>query len=269
MKMKQTNIIGDTYKDRSIDYDLIDSINRQFERKGRKEELKTKLAKKKKRNEKKAKRGQETDKPIPSGNIIYIQTPNELKNITRNYSLQKGIYEIDFDIYVPHYCELILEPGVQFLFTKNAGITCEGRFEARGGNGLEVLLTAKDKDDGWKNLYLRSGAEAIINYAKFSYGKGRLDKEKYLCGGAVFLEEEDSLNPSITINNSCFENNSARWGGAIACYKGNVTIGEKNRFENNFAQVDAGAIYIRLGRLYMDISKNTFIGNKPNNIYDG
>ena len=35
MKMKQTNIIGDTCKDRRIDYGLIDKINRQYEREGR------------------------------------------------------------------------------------------------------------------------------------------------------------------------------------------------------------------------------------------
>ena len=238
MKMQQTNIIRDNCKDRRIDYNLIDKINRQYEREEKKAELRKRLAKKKEM-------GKETGVKNPIADIKYIKTPDELRDIKRNYSLQKGVYVIDFEINVPNGCGLILEPGVIFEFTKEAGITCEGRFEAKGKNGLEVLLTAKNKDDGWKNLYLHGNAEAILDYAKFSYGKGREDKDGEISGGAILLETENILKPNITINNSCFENNSANFGGAIYHERGNIRIEENNKFEKNSAYWNGGALFIR------------------------
>ena len=208
----------------------------------------------------------------------YIKTPDELRDIKGNYSLQRGIYLIDFEINVPNCCGLILEPGVEFYFTKDAGITCEGRFEGRGTNGLEVLLTAKNEEDGWKNIYLKGGAEAVLDYAKLSYGKGREDIEGYISGGALLLESKDELKPSIIINNSCFENNSSYYGGAIfiyqsdveikennifknnsadcggavANYQGNITIKENNRFEKNSAEYKGGVIYNLHGDLTIE-----------------
>jgi len=238
MKINQTNIIGDTCKDRRIDYALIKRINDQYEIKAKKEALKAKLAKKTEtQNPEK-----ETKEPNPIADITYIKTPDELRDINGNYSLHKGIYVIDFEIHVPIGCGLIIEPGVEFYFTKDAGITCEGRFEAKGKSGLEVLLTAKDKQDGWKNLYLKGGAEAILDYAGFSYGKGRENEDMWKKGGVVLLSGEDNLKPTISINNSYFENNSAEsYGGAIYVFKGNVEINENNRFENNSA-IWGGAI---------------------------
>jgi len=244
--MNQTNIIGDTCKDRRIDYDLIDKINR----------LKAKLAKKKGTEE-------ETKEQTPADDVKYIKTPDELRDIKGNYSLQKGIYTIDFEIHVPNSCGLILEPGVEFYFTKDAGITCEGRFEAKGKSGLEVLLTAKDKEDGWKNLYLKGGAEAILDYAGFSYGKGRKDRDE-----DIYLEAENNLKTSLKINNSCFENNSAGdYGGAIYNHYGNITIEKNNRFENNSAYY-GGAILNWNGKLIIDKSKNIFKGNNPDDIHE-
>ncbi len=251
--MSQTNIIGDTCKDRRIDYSLIDKINKQYETKARKAKLKARLAKKKEtQNPEK-----ETKEQNPLPDIHYIKTPDELRDIKGNYSLHKGIYVINFDIYVPKDCGLILEPGVEFYFTRDAGITCKGRFEAKGKSGLEILLTAKDKQDGWKNLYLKGGAEAILDYARFSYGKGRKNKNMWDKGGAVLLSGEDNLKPTISINHSYFENNSAEQGGAIYNSQGKIIIGQSNRFENNSADW-GGAISNDKGD----------IGIKENNIFE-
>jgi len=288
--MNKMDVIGDPCKDRRIDYDLIDEINRQYEREARKEELKAKLAKKKGIEEEK-----ETKEQTPANDIKYIKTPDELRDIKGSYSLHKGIYVIDFEIIVPNRCGLILEPGVEFYFTKDAGITCEGRFEAKGTKGLEILLTAKDKQDGWKNLHLKGGYEAILDYAGFSYGNGREDEDGDLCGGALLLESKEGLKPGITINNSYFGNNSAYFGGAIHNFKGNIRIEQNNIFENNSADWSGGAIYnwegtVEVkennrfennhvgfnggaienykGKLDIDKSKNTFKNNKPDDIYE-
>ena len=287
--MQQTNIIGDTWKDRGMDYGLIDKINRQYERKGRKAELKAKLAKKKKVGE-----GKKIKEQNPAADIKYIKTPDELRDIKGNYSLQKGAYVIDFEIHVPNGCGLILEPGVEFYFTKDAGITCEGRFEAKGKSGLEVMLTAKNKTQGWKNLYLIGEAKAILDYAKFSSGKGRKDKDEMISGGAILLEARNILKPGITINNSYFEKNSAKYGGAIYIAQGDVNINENNRFEKNSAKFggaiynetgdleinennrfkknsaekNGGAIHNLGGELGIDLSKNSFKNNTPDDLYE-
>ena len=290
--MQQTNMIGDPCKERRIDYDLIDKINKQYEREGRKEELKRRLVKKIKVGNEKEMKEKEKEEHNPATEIKYIKKTDELRDIKGNYSLQKGAYTIDFDIRVPKSCGLILEPGVEFKFTKNAGIICNGRFEAKGKNGLEVLLTAKDKDKGWKNLYLHGNAEGILDYARFSYGRGRMDSYTDICGGAVFLDSENGMKPTISINNSYFEDNSAHFGGALFIkgnakiyrnnkfednsvrlnggaiynYQGEITINENNIFENNAAR-KGGAIFNLKGKLEIDESKNIFKGNKPNDIY--
>ena len=260
--MNKMDVIGDTWKDRGMDYGLIDRINEQFEREGRKDELKAKLAKKKITQ----KEEKEKEEKNPVTNIKYIKTPDELRDIKGNYSLKKGIYMIDFEIYVPNGCGLILKPGVEFYFTKDAGITCEGRFEAKGKSGLEVLLTAKNKAQGWKNLYLKGGAEAILDYAGFSYGKGREDKDKDINGGAIVLEARNILKPSITINNSDFENNSARYGGVIYNMRGDIRIGKNNRFENNSAEMYGGVIYNNQGNITIK-NDNEFKNNYG--VYNG
>ena len=286
--MQQTNIIGDTCKDRRIDYELIDRINRQYEKEEKIEEIKARLAKKKGTKKKERK----TEEQNPAADIKFIKTPDELRDIKGNYSLQKGIYTIGYEIHVPNGCGLILEPGVEFYFTKAAGIICEGRFEIKGKSGLEVLLTAKDKAKGWKNLYLHGNAKAILDYAGFSYGKGRMDKYADICGGAVFLDAEDDMKPTISINNSYFEQNSAHFGGALFIqgnakinrnnrfennsvilnggaiynYQGETTINENNRFENNSARGKGGVIFNLKGNLEIDKSKNTFTNNKPDDI---
>lgn len=171
----------------------------------------------------------------PLDDIKYIKNSDELREIKGNYILQKGVYVIDSEIYVPKGRGLILEPGVEFHFTKDSGIICDGRFETKGTKGLEVLLTAKDKEKGWKNLSLLGNAEAILDYAEFSYGKGRVDKEGYISGGAILLEAENGLKPSLTINNSCFKNNSSDYGGAIFIYQSDVKVNKNNIFKNNYA----------------------------------
>ena len=236
--MNQINIIGDTAKERRIDYDLIDRLNKQYEAKARKQELKGRLAGKKKKEEEKEEPAAE---PAQAPDITYIKTPDELREIKGNYSLHKGMYMIDFEIIVPQGNTLILQPGAALYFTKNAGIICRGRFEAKGETGLEVLLTAENQQDGWKNLYLKGGAEAIIDDAIFSCGKGRTNHQQgNINGGAALLEAENGLNHILRINNSCFENNSANGCG--------------------------GVIYNYQGTLDIDESKNTFIGNKPDDI---
>jgi len=258
---------------------------------------------------------------FPANDIKYIKTPDGLRDIKGSYSLHKGIYVIDFEIYVPNGCGLILEPGIEFYFTRDVGITCEGRFEAKGKSGLEVLLTAKNKQDGWKNLYLKSGAEAILDYAGFSYGKGRVYQNELKKGGAVLLGCEDDMNPTISINNSKFEYNSADYGGTIYNYRGDIRIKKDNIFENNsaesggginncignieinknnifkhnFAKETGGAIYISYGdirinknntfennsavhnggairnyngKLDIDLSKNIFKNNTPDDIHE-
>lgn len=248
--MPDTNIIGDTCKDRRIDYKLIDKLNKECEAKTRKRELETRLTEKKNKKEEPI-----TEPTIPQ-DINYIKTPDELREIKGDYSLQEGSYEINFDIYVQQGCKLILEPGVKLYFAKNTGITCEGRFEARGENGLEVLITAKDRGDGWKNLHLTGGAEAVLDYAKFSYGRGRADKYRDICGGAVSLFPglTDGLKPSITINNSYFKQNSAKFGGALYNLNGNVKINMNNRFKENSAKENGGAIYNEKANL--EVNKN-------------
>ena len=253
--MQQTNIIGDTWKDRSIDYNLIDRINKQYEREAKIDELKGKLAKKKGTQKEKKENGKEELNPVTD--IKYIKTPDELRDIKGSYSLQKGVYVIDFDINVPNGCGLILEPGVKLEFAKDAGITCEGRFEAKGEEGIEVLLTAKNIRYGWKNLYLKGRAEAILDYAGFSYGRGRKDNHKFIIGGAVFLKAENNLKPSLKINNSCFKHNSAKWGGVIYNNQGEILINENNMFENNFAIYQGGVICNRNGNVI--IKKNNIL----------
>ncbi|MEA3515466.1 MAG: hypothetical protein U9R34_08360 [Nanoarchaeota archaeon] len=220
-----------------LNYDLIDKINRQHERKERETELKGRLVKKRKKKEEEEKEKEEpAAEPTLIQNINYIRTPEALREIKGSYSLQKGVYVIDFEIIVQQDNCLILQPGVELYFTKDAGIICEGKFKAIGKNGLEVLLTAKCQKDGWKNLYLPGKAEAVLDYAKFSYGNGRKDEGGAISGGAILLELKEGLDPSVIIHNSCFENNSTRaYGGVITKFGGNVTIGDNNRFKNNHA----------------------------------
>ena len=291
-KMQDTNIIGDTAKERRIDYDLIGRLNKECEAKARKQELEGRLAGKRKEEEEEEEKpaAEPTPTDTTQDNINYIKTPDELREVNGNYLLQKGNYLIDFEIHVPRGNVLRLYPGVHIHFTKDVGITCEGRFEASGAQGLEVLLTAKDKDEGWKNLHLIGGAEAILDYARFSYGKGRKDKAGHLSGGSIFLEAENSLNPNLTITNSFFENNSAEKNGGVICnYNGNVrikeynmfknnsatyggviyttdgdmTITENNRFENNSARYNGGTIYNYFGNVKIK-ENNRFENNSAN-----
>lgn len=197
-----------------------------------------------------------------------ITNIDELRNLAVDHRkdvcvIKKGVYTIDFNIYVPSQCILILEPGVKWYFTKDAGITCEGRIEARGENKSKVLLTAKDKTKGWGNFYLRGGI-ATLDHTLLSYGKGRLDKFNKIYGGAIYLEATETLSPLLTINNSDLNSNSADYGGAIYISQGKAKIGKNNIFRNNSAR-EGGAIFNQGGTLDFNELDNIFKNNRPNN----
>ncbi len=219
-----------------------------------------------------------------------ISSVDDLKEIEGVCELQPGKYNIYFEIEIPEGSKLILPAGVELYFAENCGITCDGELEVKGKKGLEVIISALDKDKGWKNIVVGEKGKAKFNYAKVSYGRGRKDKDGDVSGGAV------SVYGEFYADNSVFEENSAKYGGAIRNYKGKVEIGENNVFrgnsaennggairnyegkveigENNVfrensAENDGGAIRNYEGELNIDKSKNTFIGNKPDDIYIG
>lgn len=134
-----------------------------------------------------------------------------------------------------------------------------------GDTGCEIILVENNifndcfaKEGGGiygnKNskIHLKNNNSFINCSAK--YNGGGINVFEY---GKVWVDENNVFN-------SC----SAKEGGGIYCLKSLIFVGINNTFKNNKAISNGGAMSLHTGNIIMDNSKNIFIDNLPDDVYE-
>ncbi len=145
--------------------------------------------------------------------------------VSGTWSLAKSPYLVTGNIQIPTGGKLVIEPGVQVLFTGSFGLTVgqNARLTAQGNEAQIIEFTAVNRETGWGGLrFVDSGYDDVLSYCRISYAKKEAGlnpedsdpevSETDFYGGAIYCAVSD-----LTIENCTITNNTGGMGGAIYC----------------------------------------------------
>lgn len=144
--------------------------------------------------------------------------------------IQKGIYKVDRSLIVPENAKLILDPGVELEFSKDAGILSYGEIIAEGDQNDPITFMPQEKK--WEIILLKGEkSKGSFKYTHFINGDDKFfPNQKYT--GTLSADSSQYLN----VEHSFFENSTG--DDAINCKYTNCKI-INNQFEkNHFDGVD-------------------------------
>ena len=195
------------------------------------------------------------DTHIPGGDVSGIWT------------IDGSPYIIDGEINIPINSTLIIEPGVQVLFSGHYKFNIYGRILAMGTEEDTIVFTAQDTTTGWHSLRFidtntNEQDSSKIVHCKLKYGKATgpwsSDNSK---GGAIYCNNSD-----ILIENSLIaKNHASNYGGGIYCYYSSPNI--DNSSINGNTSAYGGGICCR--ELSSPSLKNITISNNESSFGGG
>ena len=215
------------------------------------------------------------DTHIPGGNVSGLWT------------FDNSPYIIDGQILLQSGDELVIEPGVQVLFSGHYKFDIYGRLLAEGTENDTILFTAIDTTTGWHTMKFwntnGNGQDSIkLVYCKFEYAKSSGSN-----GGAIYCGESSDIlikNCLITKNiahsgggigffysSPCLDNvtikgNTAEYGGGIYCNNSNPSFTNITITGNNsYGGDDSGGGGIYFYSSNPIITNVTIIENNANN----
>ncbi|MBU0518710.1 hypothetical protein KJ564_07210, partial [bacterium] len=157
------------------------------------------------------------------------------KHLSGNISgvIEKNIYIVDSDLYVPLTSELILSPGVEFRFNGHFKIDIDGHFLACGTSDDSIVFKPNQGIDFWSGIEIWGGLGSS-DTSKFEYCS--------IIGcdnRAIFF----SSNRKLILNHSILEDNSYQsgGGGSIFCYYSKLDLNHCV-FKDNSSSLGGGAI---------------------------
>ncbi|MBC8525382.1 MAG: hypothetical protein H8D22_00700, partial [Candidatus Cloacimonetes bacterium] len=193
--------------------------------------------------------------------ISFAETHIPGGDVSGIWTIDGSPYIIDGEINIPIDSTLIIEPGVQVIFSEHYKFNIYGRLLAEGTVTDTIIFTAQDTTIGWHGLRFQdtnitSPDTSKLIYCKLEYGKASgsgLDE----CGGAIFFDNSSR----IMVINCLIRRNTANWGGGISCHLGSNPNLEKVIITENSAFHYGGGVECAWGgnpSLYdVIISKNT------------
>ena len=193
-------------------------------------------------------------------NFIFADTHIPPGDVSGTWTIDGSPYIIEGHISVTVDSTLVIEPGVQVIFSGHYYFAVRGIVLAEGTANDTIVFTAQDTITGWFGMVFMStdsqGQDSSrvvycnIEYGRSVYGGGigcygsspiisnttisNNTAEDY--GGGIYCT--DSSNPRLV--NVTVLGNSASWGGGIACrFDSNPTL-EGVTIMNNTAETGAG-----------------------------
>ncbi|MEZ5198083.1 MAG: right-handed parallel beta-helix repeat-containing protein [Bacteroidales bacterium] len=165
-------------------------------------------------------------------------------------------YIIDGEIKIDTNDQLVIEPGVDVIFSGHFKFMIYGRLIAEGTETDSIHFTAQDTTLGWHGLRFDytdfNGQDTSrLDYCKLDYGKAYGTTKKDSLGGAISCDSSSF----ILINNSTLSNNMAFYGGAIYLKKSDMILSNSLIQRNRTIENGKG------GGIYSDAYNNFAIQN--------
>ncbi|KPK82666.1 MAG: hypothetical protein AMS27_14350 [Bacteroides sp. SM23_62_1] len=213
--------------------------------------------------------------------------------ITADSTWSADTVKITGDVTVNDNVTLTIEPGTYVEFQDYYKLYINGTLIAEGDPVDSITFTVNDTigwssfestDGGWGGIefkntlgYMNDNDSSLFKYCRFFYAKSMT------YGGVIYIYDFDRLSiknclfnnnyakyngaviwlrgAGISITDNLFLENYANSGGAVNIYSGSPVI-ENNHFKENFALQGGGAIYIQGGGAY--ILNNEFESDTTN-----
>jgi hypothetical protein len=195
--------------------------------------------------------------------IAYAQTDIPAGDVSGTWSLSNSPYHINGEITIPDSQTLIIEPGVEVVFTGHYKFNVQGRLLAIGTVQDTITFTAQDTETGWHGIrFLNTPGTndtSKIIYCRLQYGKANTGDGLDRSGGAILISRFDKvlvsnclfdsnmndgdlystggaaiwINYASPVVTSCTFTNNNGITGAVGCVYDSQAIVSNNVFTNN------------------------------------
>jgi S-formylglutathione hydrolase FrmB len=198
--------------------------------------------------------------------IAYPQTDIPAGDVSGTWTLSNSPYHINGEITIPDSQTLIIEPGVEVIFTGHYKFNVQGRILAIGTEQDSIIFTADDHSAGWHGFKFdntpSSNDSSIIEYCRLEYGKANTGSgDVNLAGGAIYAKlNKLRISNSLFRNNMCYHSDITQSGGGAIYIEGDPII-EFCEFNEN-SGVFGGAMLIWGSGLNPVIRNNYFHHNQ-------
>jgi len=176
-------------------------------------------------------------------------------NVSGTWTVEGSPYLVNGEITIPNDSTLIIEPGVDVIFTGHYKFNVQGRILTMGTQQDTINFTAQDTLVGWHGIRFMNTANtndsSKIVWCSLQYGKANSGDDYDRCGGAIL-----AVNFSKLLLSNCllsFNMNSgdiATTGGGAICILSNSgsPVIENNVISHNRAVgTQGGGICIAYG----------------------
>ncbi len=168
----------------------------------------------------------------------------------------KSPYHVDGEIRIAYGDTLVIQPGVEVIFSAHYKFEVYGTLEAVGTPEDSILFTAGNMDQRWGGIRFNdTETESILQYCLIEYGWAKVSKDSnevfygkhpynrpdltYMAGGGIFLYYADVTIKNVTIR-YCQAEFAA---GGIWCEYSTAKVENCKIYENS-AKEGAGAISV-------------------------
>jgi hypothetical protein len=185
-------------------------------------------------------------------------------DVSGTWTLANSPYHINGEIAITDSQTLIIEPGVEVVFTGHYKFNVQGRLLAIGTVQDTITFTAQDTKTGWHGIRFINTPEtndtSKIIYCRLQYGKANTGNGLDRSGGAILISRFDK----VLVSNCLFDfnvNNGDLYstGGAAIFIEYASPVITNSTFTNNVGITGV------IGCLYDSqaiISNNVFTNNK-------
>lgn len=139
-----------------------------------------------------------TENAIGYENPITPETNISAGDVSGTWTFENSPYKVNGEINIPNEDTLIIEPGVQVVFTGHYKFNVQGRLLAIGTARDTIIFTAQDSETGWNGLrFINTPAtndSSKIVHCRLQYGLTTIDMDS--CGGAIRVDGFDKLRIS-------------------------------------------------------------------------
>jgi hypothetical protein len=195
---------------------------------------------------------------------LIAQTDIPAGNVSGTWALSGSPFRVNGEIAVPDSQTLIIEPGVNVVFTGHYKFNVQGRLLAIGTVSDSISFTAQDPSVGWHSLRFintpSTNDTSKIVYCSLKCGKANTGSDLDRCGGAISIKDFSKIQISNCLIESNMQsgNMSTTGGGGIALGTASPIITNCEFKSNTGVYGAAMAIYYSSNALIMN---NHFHGN--------
>jgi hypothetical protein len=199
-------------------------------------------------------------------NLLKAQTDIPAGNISGIWTLANSPYQINGEITIPDGDTLIIEPGVNVIFTGHYKLNVQGMLRAVGTKEDTIYFTAQDTVVGWHGIKLHnvsgSNDSTIFECCIFQYGKANSGSaEEDRVGGAIYSNiSKLRISHCLFRNNLAYHEDITRTGGGAIGIVGGSPIIEYCEFKANTSPF-ATAIILWYSSTKAQIRNNFFHDN--------